>query len=127
MTDKPEYTLLFALKRSSYGTELIETFQKKDFKVLVTGTGEETLSKYIDHPEVAVMLISIDLSGMDAFETVNKIRQFDVAVPVILLSDYVTINTIRLALETGCTEILQTPVSKGMLEGILQKYLNTNN
>jgi CheY-like chemotaxis protein len=123
MENSIESTLLFALKQSPIGSGLIESFRKKGCHLFVTGTGEETIQVFNQQLKVALILIPIDLQGMDAFETVSKIRQTDASVPVILLSTYVTINTIKLALETGCTEILQTPVKPAMLEGIISKYL----
>lgn len=124
MENSIESTLLFALKQSPIGSGLIESFRKKGCHLLVTGTGEETIRLFNQQIHIALILLPIDLQGMDAFETVSRIRQTDASVPVILLSTYVTFNTIKLALETGCTEILQTPVDRCTLEGIIFKYVN---
>ncbi|MFZ4465353.1 MAG: response regulator [Bacteroidales bacterium] len=124
MEDQIESILLFALKQSTIGNELIESFRKKGSHLLVTGTGEETIQVFNQHLKIALILIPIDLQGLDAFETVNKIRQSDASVPVILLSNFVTVHTIRLAIGIGCNEILQTPVSPFTLEEILLKYLH---
>jgi len=124
MINQPEHTLLFAMKRTPHEAELLEAFQKNGYNLLVAETGEETICIFSEHPKIDVLLISIDLPGMDAVETVCKIRQNNTSVPVILLSNFVTIYTIRLALGIGCNEILQTPVSPIALQGIIFKYLN---
>jgi DNA-binding response OmpR family regulator len=121
---KPEHTLLFALKKSSSEMYLVEALQKSPYDLLITQTGEETIRVYNDHPTIDLIIITSDLPGKDAFETVDEICKNNASVPVILLSDFVTINTIRLALGIGCSEILQTPVETITLEGILHKYLN---
>lgn len=126
MKKQPEHTLLFAFKKLSRETELVKALQKKAYHILTAGTGEEIISIYTDHPTIALIFITIDLPGIDAFQTVDEIHKINAYVPVILLSDFVTINTIRLALGMGCSEILQTPLSPGTLEGILEKYLIIN-
>lgn len=126
MITQQEPVLLFALKKSSHETELVEALQKKAYHFLTAGTGEETIRIFSDHPSIAVIFITIDLPGMEAFQTVNEIHKMNASVPVILLSDFVTINTIRLALGIGCSEILQMPLETITLEGILHKYLNNN-
>ena len=124
MINQQEPTLLFAFKQSSHLTELVEALQKKAYHLLIAGTGEETILVYTGHPSIDLIIIASDLPGKDAFETVSEIRQTNVLVPVILLSNFVTVNTIRLALGIGCSEILQTPLCPGTLDEILHKYLN---
>lgn len=103
---------------------LAEALQRQEYCLLIARTGEETIRIFNDHPQIEMIIITSDLSGKDAFETVEEIRKNNASVPMILLSNYLTINTIRLALGIGCSEILQTPLSQGTLEGILHKYLN---
>jgi len=126
MKKQPEHTLLLALKKSSGEAGLLEALHNNDFNLLVSHTGEETIRIYNGHPKIDLIIITTDITGKDAFETVDEIRKNNTSVPVILLSDFVTINILRLALGIGCSEILQTPLGPGTLEGILEKYLFTN-
>lgn len=126
MKKEPEHTLLLALKNSSGDAGLLEALYNKDINILVSHTGEETISIYNDHPKIDLIIITTDITGKDAFETVDEIRKSNTAVPVILLSNYLTLNTMRLAFGIGCSEILQTPLNPGTLKGILHKYLNIN-
>ncbi len=61
---------------------------------------------------------------MNAIEIINRIRQIHTPVPVIRLSNFVTVNTFRLAFGIECGEILQTPVSPGTLENIFILKIN---
>ena len=125
MINQQEPTLLFAFKKSSHETVLVEALQKKAYHLLIAGTGEETILVFSGNPKIDVIIIASDLPGKNTFETVSEIKQINASVPVILLSDFVTVNAVRLAIGIGCSEILQTPLSPGTLEEILLKYLNT--
>ena len=124
MINSPEHTLLFALNRTSQETELVEALQKKAFNLVVAETGEETIRVFSGNYKISLIILTNDLPGKDAFKTADEIRQYDPNVPLILLSNFVTLHSIRLALGMGYNEILQTPVSIETLEKILLKYLH---
>jgi len=125
MKEQNEHTLLFAFKESSNQKALVEALRKKSYHLLTAGTGDETINIYNDHPSISAIIISSDLPGLSAFETVDQIRKCNASIPVILLSEFITINTLRLALGIGCNEILQTPLDPKAFEEVLHKYANT--
>jgi len=107
MINESEHPLLFALKRTLHEAELVDAFPQKAYNLLTAGTGEGTIRVCNEHSKIAVILISSDLQGMVYFNTVNEISQNNASVPMILLSNFVTLNSIRVATGIGCSEILQ--------------------
>jgi DNA-binding NtrC family response regulator len=68
-------------------------------------------------------MITVDISGMDGIETILAIRKQYIKIPIILLLNHVTIESVRLAQNIGCNEIIQAPVDHKTLEAIILKYL----
>jgi adenylate cyclase len=126
MVQHPEHILLLAMTDAICKNELIKVLALKNYRFLFAGTGEEVISIFAEHPEINLLLIDINLPLINGIETIRSIRQLDAVVPVILLVAYINLQSLRLAQNIGCNEILQTPVNHKTLETIIQKYLPVN-
>ncbi len=126
MVQHPKHILLAAMTDEVCKNELINTLGQENYRFLVAGTGEEAIGVFMHHPGIGLIVIDIDLPVINGIETIRKIRQLDAKVPVILLVTYIMLETLRLAQNIGCNEILQTPVEPKMLEAIILKYLPVN-
>jgi len=125
----------------------METHPKPDFPVLLihqasrlTAGFEDALRQSVSHPvifdsaqtalvfiqnsnEIGLIFVAIDLPDMSGFETVNKIRVDRKSLPIVMLTHYLTVETMKVAMACGCNEVIKEPVSRKMLQSILQKYL----
>lgn len=77
-------------------------------------------------PETAIIFISMDLAFEENSKILNKIRDKGLKMPVILFSQYVTVETLRLAGLYGCNEIIQYPVDPSTFIAIINKYIPAN-
>lgn len=119
------HTLLLAQKESMQDTEFLSELRQKGFNILIATSGEEAFQFCQEHSEIELILVGIDLPGRNGIETIRYIRQTNETVPVILLSQYVTLDSLRLANGIGCNEILQTPLNRGALDAIVTKYIHS--
>jgi len=74
-------------------------------------------------PETAIIFISMDFAFEENSKVLNKIRDKGLKMPVILFSQYVTVETLRLAGLYGCNEIIQYPVDPSTFIAIINKYI----
>ena len=123
MISKKAHTLLTALSESVPNTEMINSLRTSEYNLLESKTGGEILQTLCEHSEIDLILITIDISGMDGIETILAIRKQYIKIPIILLLNHVTIESVRLAQNIGCNEIIQTPVDQKTLKAIILKYL----
>ncbi|MCX6267793.1 MAG: response regulator [Bacteroidetes bacterium] len=127
MAQHPEHILLIAMTDAISINELVTSLGQKNYRFLFAGMGEEAICMCKLHPEIELVIADIDLPGINGIETIRRIRQLDTLVPVILLATYIMLETMRLAQNIGCNEILQTPVDQKTLEAIILKYLPVKN
>ena len=123
MVQHPENILLIAMTDTICKNELVYTLEQENYHFLFAETGEEVIRAFAEHPEINLLIININLPVINGIETIRIIRQMDALVPVILLVAFINLQSLRLAQNIGCNEILQTPVDPKTLEAIIMKYL----
>ena len=119
----PARTLLIAIQPSLYDRILTTLLNNSRFILLQAIHGEATVNLFRSRNDISLLLISAGLPETDCFATITGIRLINKRVPIILLSDYMTLDTIRLAMTIGCNEIIQTPDTPEPVEAIINKYL----
>lgn len=74
------------------------------------------------YPDADLVLVSADLEGMLDFDTVKELVNQRRERPVILLSNYINLSTIKLAGLLGCRDVLKSPVDDSSLFSLLNSY-----
>lgn len=89
-------------------TMLCKVMSSNDFKVIEASSGEEAL-KAVDGTDFDLILLDINMHGMDGFEVINEIRGQGKNVPIIVVSgrkaDYDTLY----GLDIGADEYITKP------------------
>lgn len=89
-------------------TMLCKIMKSNDFEVIQAESGEEAL-KAIDNQDFDLVLLDINMHGMDGFEVINEIRGQGKNVPIIVVSgrkaDYDTLY----GLDIGADEYITKP------------------
>jgi signal transduction histidine kinase len=119
-TDKPKILIvnddpasLFAL-----ASLLSRWAEENGCEVLTARSGEEALRQVLQH-EFAVILLDVNMPGMDGFETAEAIhsRPRSAAIPIIFITAYLADEMHRLkGYEKGAVDYLFTPVIPQMLQ-----------
>jgi len=123
MISKNTHSILVALSETTPHVDIINSLRASKYNLFEPKTGGDIIQALYEHPEIDLILITIDFSGMNGIETILAIRKQDIKLPIILLFNHVTIESVRLALQIGCNEVLQSPVSNESLEAVILKYL----
>ena len=109
--EKNRYLISFILKGSGY--EVIEAI-----------TGEEGVEIAIrKRPDLVLM--DIQLPGIDGYETTRRIRADSAGekVPIIALTSYAMTGDRERALAAGCTGYVEKPINPDTILDEIQKFL----
>lgn len=116
-------SILLASEMSSEEICSLVTFLEERYILTVAETGEQTLEQ-IHHFNFHLLIISLNLQGVDAISIIKEMHRVDPGMPVILLAELLNLNTLRLATEIGSSEILQTPLDIEVIKEVIHKYLS---
>ena len=75
----------------------------------IAGSGEQALEQ-LEHVRPDVIFADVRLPGMNGIELLRRIREFDAAVPVIMMTAYGTIEGAVEAVKLGAFDYLKKPV-----------------
>lgn len=81
---------------------------KDDYNVLLADSGPQALEMARNQP-VDVAVLDIRMSGMSGTELLQRLKEFDPAIEVIMLTAYETVETAREALHFGARGYLNKP------------------
>ncbi|AMJ95496.1 hybrid sensor histidine kinase/response regulator [Alteromonas stellipolaris] len=96
-------------------------FDKLGLSISVVGSGEESV-EYVKSNPVDLVLMDINLPGIDGTEATRQIKQMRAALPVIALTADV-ITQRDLLLKNGLDDLLTKPVENAELIRVLNHYL----
>jgi len=91
-------------------------------KVLITKTGAETVEACYANPDIDLVLMDIQMPGMDGYEATRQIRQFNKKIIIIAQTAFALAGDKEKALEAGCNDYISKPINKDKLSGLIQKY-----
>jgi len=108
--DKPNYLYL-------------ETILKKyTNKLRRAETGAKTVEISRDNPDIDLILMDIKMPGMDGYEAVHQIRQFNKDVIIIAQTAYGLSGDRKKAIEAGFDDHISKPIMSHALVTLLDKY-----
>lgn len=93
-------------------------FEARGLKVVVAGSGEEGLAAIDKHQPTLVML-DINMPGMDGLMTLKKFRSKYPTLPVIIASSFGEQAIVREALEAGAYDYVTKPFNLEYLETVV--------
>lgn len=78
-------------------------------EIIQATTGEEGVEKAVaERPDI--ILMDIQLPGIDGFETARRIREAGGRVPIVALTSYAMVGDREKALAHGCTGYIENPL-----------------
>jgi len=118
-----QYTLLFVdddeIIRTNYSAGL-----QKDFPtVYLASNGQEAFEIYT-HKNIDIIISDLDMPIMDGVALVQKIRQTNKKIPIILLTSYSDSQTLLSVVDQKITAYLIKPIKKLELKSALKKAIN---
>ncbi|MDA3912554.1 MAG: PAS domain S-box protein [Bacteroidales bacterium] len=99
----------------------LENFSKEILKVT---TGLEAIEICRQHPDIDLVLMDIQMPGMNGYEATHKIREFNKDVIIIAQTAFALTGDREKAIEVGCNDYISKPIKKDELLVLMQKYFN---
>jgi len=98
---------------SQHGIELTRAF-----------TGKEGVQMVKDTPELNLVLMDIQLPGINGYEATTEIRKFNSEIPIIAQTAYAMYDDVVRALDAGCNDFIAKPIKTKKFFGLIDKYLS---
>jgi len=98
---------------------LVKEFSKD---ILIARTGTEAIEIYRNNPDIDVILMDIQMPGMDGYEATRQIRKLSKHVIIIAQTAYGILGDWEKARESGCDDYISKPITQDILSGLMHKY-----
>ncbi len=97
----------------------------QDYKdVLHVKTGVEAVEACLQHPDIDLVLMDIQMPEMNGYEATRQIRQFNKEVIIIAQTAYALYGEKEKALAVGCTDYISKPLSRNFMGDLMIKYFS---
>lgn len=95
----------------------------KGCKIIHANDGREAIQKFVENPEINIVLMDLQLPKMDGFEAIRILRKYDKTVPVIVQTAFSTNIERTKAIEAGAEEFLIKPIVKRELMEAINRVI----
>lgn len=96
--------------------------EKKDFLCMVAGSGEEAL-KILKNDHVDLVLMDVNMPGMNGMETTVEIRKFNMGIPIIALTAVEVGERRDEIIASGMNDIINKPYNLPQFFGTIYRNL----
>jgi CheY-like chemotaxis protein len=95
----------------------------KNYDILCSYTGKETISVFKKNPDIDIILMDIKMPELDGIEATKQIRELDEKVFIIAQTAYISPGDKLKAKEAGCNEYITKPIDSANLFAIINSYI----
>lgn len=120
-------TILLVREYFKPGPDVSLLARRDHLRFLTASSGSEAIDLIAEHPELDLILVDSNLKDTDGYQLTSHIRQINAEIPIILINNYSTLESLRLAVLVKCTELIKSPVPPEELEAIVNRYLKYDN
>lgn len=85
-------------------------------------TGYEAIEACRNYPGIDLVLMDINMSGMNGLEATRQIRKFNEEVVIIAQTAYALTGDREKSLEAGCNDYISKPIKKVLLIELIKKH-----
>jgi len=100
----------------------LKSFAKK---IIKAKTGIEAVEICRNSPDIDLVLMDIQLPGLNGYEATKQIRQFNKNIIIIAQTAFGMSGDREKAIESGCNAYLAKPINKNELLALLHKYFGS--
>ena len=122
--EKPIKNLKILIAEDDEYSELLITLEVKKIgsEVLFARNGFDAVETCRNNPELDLVLMDIEMPGMDGYEAARQIRQFNKDVIIIAQTAYALTGDREKAVAAGCDDYIAKPFNKNSLTELLKKH-----
>lgn len=104
--------------------ELIyEMLKDKAKSIIPAQNGPEAIEVFKQIPRIDVIITDMNMPGMNGLQLLEKIRQIDPIIPVIVMTGYSEIFGVEESLKSGVEEYIKKPFKREELEIIVDRAI----
>ncbi|MDP2722729.1 MAG: PAS domain S-box protein, partial [Bacteroidales bacterium] len=96
--------------------------QSEAGKIIITQKGHEAVEACRNNPDIDLVLMDIQMPGMNGYEATREIRKFNKNVIIIAQTAYGLSGDREKTIEAGCNDYLPKPVNRNELLALIRKY-----
>ena len=122
MADKNNFPIILVVDDEPAVLETLEFILDKDFKVLTAKSGKEALEK-INQGSIDLVFLDINLPDMDGMEVLQKIKETDENLLVIMATATEKARTVVQALQMGACNYLAKPFDVEEVVAVAKKAI----
>jgi DNA-binding NtrC family response regulator len=100
---------------------LYDYFSSKDFKIQTANSAEEAIAILDRDHDFDVVLTDIRMPGMDGLELIDRIRQADAGLPVIVMTGYPSLDSAIEALRKRVYDYIVKPFNINRLCAVVEE------
>ncbi len=123
--DWSDKTILIAEDTEMNYLFLVEALKKTEVNILRAQNGEEAIKVFKQNPEIDLILMDINMPGIDGFETTKEIKKIKKNIPVIAQTALNIEDAKGKAEEVGCDDFILKPIRLKLFLATLDKYLKS--
>ena len=91
-------------------------------EIIKVRSGQEAIAVCVQHPDIDLILMDIQMPEMGGYEATRQIRQFNKEVVIIAQTAFGLSGDKEKALAAGCTDYISKPINKLLLLELIQKH-----
>ena len=107
-------------------SEMLLTINLKPFfkKIIIARTGTEAVEICRNNADIDLVLMDIQMPGLNGFEATQQIREFNKEIVIIAQTAFGLSGDKEKALEAGCNDYISKPIQKDKLLSLIHMHSN---
>ncbi len=103
---------------------LVKTLERENMITLTATNGQDAIDKVLQHPEISLVLLDIQLPLLNGYKAVKVIKQYRSDLPVIAQSAFTSKEDKQKAQQAGFNSYLTKPINRKELLNLIAEHLN---
>jgi len=106
-----DFNVLLVDDEADFLAALVKRLKKRNLNVRTAGTGEEALAIVVNDAEIDVVVLDVRMPGMDGIQVLQKIKNMNPLIEVIMLTGHASIEAAVRGMELGAFDYLMKPMN----------------
>jgi PAS domain S-box-containing protein len=119
---KKQLTILIAEDDETSELLLLATLKNVSKHMIKVTTGSAAVAACRNNPAIELVMMDVQMPGMDGYEATRQIRQFNKEVIIIAQTAYGLSGESEKAMQAGCNEYISKPLEIPLLRKLIQKH-----
>ena len=118
------HDLKILIAEDDEASEILQSIMIDEFskEILKAKTGNEAVALCRSNPDIDLILMDIQMPGLNGYEATRQIRQFNKEVIIFAQTAFGLVGDREKSIEAGCNDYISKPIGKVKLQALIQMY-----